>query len=68
MTAPASQPPSLDAFVATLTHPNAALELLVVGACLMLAWALVRLMKGAVAHQQPSVLLDRKSTRLNSSH
>ncbi len=60
MTAPVSQPPSLDAFVATLTHPNAALELLVVAACLLTAWTLVRLMKGAVANPQPSVLFGRR--------
>ncbi|MBN8487291.1 MAG: mechanosensitive ion channel [Burkholderiales bacterium] len=52
--------PSLQDFLNALTHPSAALELAVIAACLGLAWALVRLLRGATAAQAPSVLFGRR--------
>ncbi|MBQ0930772.1 mechanosensitive ion channel family protein [Ideonella alba] len=52
--------PSLQEFLNALTHPSAALELAVIAGCLGLAWALVRLLRGAAASAAPSVLFGRR--------
>lgn len=52
--------PSLQDLLNALTHPSAALELAVIAACLGVAWALVRLLRGAAAGQAPSVLFGRR--------